>query len=68
MTLRYIVQIIASMVVLFTLSWSLTLVMLAVVPLVAVGAVLYGRFLKRLKRAFQDALAESNAFASEIIR
>jgi hypothetical protein len=68
MTLRYIIQIIGSVVVLFTLSWSLTLVMLAVVPVVAVGAVAYGRFLKRLKRAFQDALADSNAFASECIR
>ena len=35
-----------SIVVLFVLSWSLTLVMLAVVPVVAIGAVVYGRFVQ----------------------
>eukprot|EP00698_Gefionella_okellyi_P017370 TRINITY_DN5061_c0_g1_i1.p1 TRINITY_DN5061_c0_g1~~TRINITY_DN5061_c0_g1_i1.p1 ORF type:complete len:757 (-),score=183.05 TRINITY_DN5061_c0_g1_i1:362-2632(-) len=67
LTLRYVLQIVGSVVVLFVMSWKLTLVMLAVVPLVTIGAVVYGRFLKRLKRVFQDALAESNAFADEVI-
>jgi ABC-type multidrug transport system fused ATPase/permease subunit len=55
MTLRYLVQILGSVVVLFVLSWSLTLVMLAVVPVVAVGAVIYGRFVQA--RARQRALS-----------
>ena len=68
LTLRYVLQIGGSIVVLFILSWKLTLVMLAVVPIVTIGAVVYGRFLKRLKRIFQNALADSSAYAEEVIR
>eukprot|EP00698_Gefionella_okellyi_P019000 TRINITY_DN576_c0_g1_i1.p1 TRINITY_DN576_c0_g1~~TRINITY_DN576_c0_g1_i1.p1 ORF type:complete len:759 (-),score=182.47 TRINITY_DN576_c0_g1_i1:78-2315(-) len=67
MTLRYLIQIIGSIVILFIISWKLTLVMLSVVPVVAIGAVVYGRFLQRLKKQFQDALALSNACADEAI-
>ena len=34
-------------------------------PLVAVGAVVYGKFLKRFRRRFQDALAEATSTAEE---
>ena len=43
MLARYIVQIIGSLALMFVLSWRLTLVLLAVVPPVAIGAVWYGR-------------------------
>ena len=43
MLARYIVQIIGCLALMFVLSWNLTLVLLAVVPPVAIGAVWYGR-------------------------
>jgi ABC-type multidrug transport system fused ATPase/permease subunit len=43
MVVRYIIQIIGAIILLFITSWSLTLIMLSVVPIVAVGAVIYGR-------------------------
>ena len=46
-------------------SWRLTLVLLAVVPPVAIGAVIFGRKVKTLSKAFQDRLAEASATAEE---
>ena len=42
MLIRYALLIIASLVFMFVLSWKLTLVLLAVVPIVSIGAVIYG--------------------------
>ena len=42
MLVRYILLIVASLVFMFILSWKLTLVLLAVVPVVSIGAVVYG--------------------------
>ncbi len=44
MALRQIIQLLGSLVVIIAISWRLTLVMLAVVPVVTVGAVRYGRY------------------------
>jgi subfamily B ATP-binding cassette protein MsbA len=48
-------------------NWKLTLVMLAVVPLVIVFASISGRNLRKLSRRVQDKLAEANADAEEAI-
>ena len=45
----------------------LTALMLLVVPAVAIGAVYYGRYVRRLSKAVQDALAQSNEVAEESI-
>eukprot|EP00042_Codosiga_hollandica_P045316 m.458456 g.458456 ORF g.458456 m.458456 type:complete len:772 (-) comp56992_c0_seq3:126-2441(-) len=65
MLARYIVQIIGSLVIMFVLSWRLTLVLLAVVPPVAIGAVWYGRKVKNLRKKFQDRLADASSTANE---
>jgi len=51
---------------LFT-SPVLTGLMLLVVPAIAVGAVLYGRRIRKLSREVQDALAESGEVAEEAL-
>ena len=43
MALRQLLQLLGSLAIIFFISWRLTLVMLAVVPVVTVGAVRYGR-------------------------
>ena len=48
-------------------SWKLTLLMLAVVPIVAVGAGFYGRMLRRISKEVQDLLAEATSIAEESI-
>jgi subfamily B ATP-binding cassette protein MsbA len=48
-------------------SWKLSLVMLAVIPLVVLLATFFGRRMHRVSAAVQDRLADANAGASEAI-
>lgn len=48
-------------------SWQLTLVMLAIVPVVAVGMIFYGRMLRALSRKVQDAAARASEVAEETL-
>lgn len=48
-------------------SWQLTLVMLAIVPVVAVGMIFYGRMLRSLSRKVQDAAARASEVAEETL-
>lgn len=65
--LRNLVTVIGALVILFVTSWKLTLVMLAVVPVITFGAIIYGNALKKMQAKFQDQLAASVAIASESI-
>jgi len=67
MALRYAVTGVGAVAILFWTSWKLTLVMLSIVPLVVVGARLYGRVLRRISKAYQDALARATTVAEETI-
>ncbi|XP_072103933.1 ABC transporter B family member 1-like isoform X4 [Mobula birostris] len=67
MLLRYTLQIIGSIVLMFVVSPALTGVLLASVPVVAIGGVLYGEFVKRLRKKFQDELAAVGSTAEETI-
>ncbi|XP_062890531.1 ABC transporter B family member 1-like isoform X2 [Mobula hypostoma] len=67
MLLRYTLQIIGSIVLMFVVSPALTGVLLASVPVVAIGGVLYGEFVKRLRKIFQDELAAVGSTAEETI-
>ena len=65
MTLRNGFQVLGGIAWLFYTSPKLTLVMLAVVPPVAIGAVIYGRRVRKLSKEVQDALAASSDVAQE---
>ena len=65
MGLRFAASLVGALVIMTISSWRLTLVMLAVVPLVAVGATVYARMLRRLSKQVQDALADATAVAEE---
>jgi len=67
MALRNGVQVVGGLALLLFTSWKLTLVMLAVVPAVAIGAVLYGRQIRALARRTQDALADAGHVAEEAL-
>ncbi|RME27534.1 MAG: ATP-binding cassette domain-containing protein [Deltaproteobacteria bacterium] len=67
MALRYAVMCVGAVVILVATSWQLTLVMLAVVPVVVIAATIYGRLLRRISRRFQDALAAATTVAEETI-
>ncbi len=67
MALRFSASVVGGIAFLFYLSPRLTLLMLAVIPVVALGAVANGRRIRRLARAAQDALARSGEVAEEAI-
>ena len=67
MLLRFLVTGIGAIGFLFYTSWKLTLVALAIVPVVAIGGGLYGRRMRSVSREVQDALARSTEVAEETI-
>ncbi len=65
MGLRYTMQAVGGVALLFYTSAKLTGVMLAIVPAVVLGAVIYGRRVRVVSRQVQDALAASADVAEE---
>jgi ATP-binding cassette subfamily B protein len=65
MALRNAAQALGGIALLFYTSPVLTGLMLAIVPVVAVGAVTYGRKVRGLSKQTQDALAAANEVAEE---
>jgi ABC-type multidrug transport system fused ATPase/permease subunit len=65
--LRSAMQITISMLLLFITSWKLTLVMISVIPVLIIFVRLYGRYTKRLTKAYQDALGRAADTGAESI-
>jgi ABC-type multidrug transport system fused ATPase/permease subunit len=65
MASRYLIQLIGGVVLLFVISWKLTLIMLAVIPVIGIVAIIYGRWVKSLGKRYQDALAKTTDIAEE---
>lgn len=66
--LRQFILIIGGIILLATESIDLTLMMLAVVPLVAVAAVIFGRFIRKYSKKVQDTVAESQVIVEETLQ
>src|SRR5690606_28351147 len=67
MVLRNGATVLGGVALLFWTSPRLTLVMLAVVPPVALGAMIYGRRVRKLSRQVQDALATASETAEQAL-
>lgn len=67
MALRFAAQAVVGIIILFFVSPALTGVMLAVVPAVVAAALLYARWVKKLTKAYQEALGKAGEVASETI-
>jgi subfamily B ATP-binding cassette protein MsbA len=57
----------ATLTILFWTNWKLSSFILAVVPVVILVAIVLGRMIRRLSKAYQDKVAEANARAEESI-
>ncbi|MDP1746026.1 MAG: ABC transporter transmembrane domain-containing protein [Bacteroidota bacterium] len=66
--LRQFMLIIGGIILLLFISPKLTLLMLAIVPVVAVAAVIFGRFIRKVSREVQDKIAESNTIVQETLQ
>jgi len=67
MLLRFGSMGIGALAILVWTSWQLTLVMLAIIPVVAIGMIFYGRMLRALSRKVQDAAARASEVAEETL-
>ncbi|MBL4862431.1 MAG: ABC transporter ATP-binding protein [Crocinitomicaceae bacterium] len=62
---RQTIIIIGGIIFLFLLSWKLALIMLGSIPIMAIAAVFFGRFVRKLSRKAQDESAKSNVIIEE---
>jgi ABC-type multidrug transport system fused ATPase/permease subunit len=66
--LRQFILIIGGVILLATESIKLTLLMLSVVPLIAIAAVIFGRFIRKYSKKVQDQVAESQVIVEETMQ
>ena len=64
---RQVITILGSIIFLLFISWKLALIMVATVPVMAIIAVFFGRFIKKLSKQAQDFSAESNSIVEEAL-
>ncbi len=64
---RQLIVVIGGVLLLFYFSWKLALIMLATVPVMAIVAVIFGKFIKKLSKQAQDHSAESNSILEEAL-
>ncbi len=61
------ITLVGGLIIIFVMSWRLTLMMLAIVPVAVIGMILLGRWVRKISRQAQDALAETSATAEEAL-
>jgi ABC-type multidrug transport system fused ATPase/permease subunit len=64
--LRQAMIVVGGVIILFFTQMKLTGLMLAIVPVMAIAAVIFGRHIRRLSRTVQDSVAESTSIVQEI--
>ena len=62
--IRNFVTIISNIVILFVMSWKLTLAMMAILPFYIAVTIYYNRVYKPLNVEYQDVIAEQSAHVS----
>ncbi|MFN5416192.1 MAG: ABC transporter ATP-binding protein [Flavobacteriia bacterium] len=62
---RQIVMIVGGIIFLMLISWKLSLIMVATVPVMAIVAVVFGKFIRKLSKIAQDETAQSNVVVEE---
>ncbi len=66
--LRQFILIIGGIAWLLVISPKLTLLMLAIVPVVAIAAVIFGRFIRKISKEVQEKIAESSTIIEETLQ
>ncbi len=66
--LRQFILIIGSFIMLASINWKLTIMMISVVPIVGVAAVIFGKFIRKYSKTVQDKVAESQVVVEETMQ
>ena len=64
---RQLVIVVGGITFLVFISWKLSLIMLGTVPVMAIIAVIFGRYIRKLSKNAQDFTAESNSIIEEAL-
>lgn len=64
---RQIIIVVGGITFLLFISWKLSLIMLGTVPVMAIVAVVFGRYIRKLSKEAQDFTAESNGIVEEAL-
>ncbi|MEY5002187.1 MAG: hypothetical protein RLZZ211_2223 [Bacteroidota bacterium] len=64
---RQIIIVFGGIAFLFFISWKLSLIMLGTVPVMAIVAVFFGRYIRKLSKEAQDYIATSNSILEEAL-
>ena len=65
--LRQLIIIVGGILALLYFSVTLTLIMLATLPVMIIAAILFGRFIRKLSKRTQDQVADSNTIVQETL-
>ena len=65
---RQIITLVVGLGILFFKTPKLTFFMLAIMPVLIIGAIIFGKFIRKLSKKTQDQLAESNIIVEETIQ
>lgn len=66
-SLRDMVSLVGGVTLLFVENWQLTLTMLATVPPIVLGVLLFGRRIRKMSKAVQDRFADTSAHVQEVV-
>lgn len=66
LALRNGAQLLGGIVLLFVVDPTLTLIMLAIIPPLSIGVVVFGKAIRRMSTGVQDAIAKTNARIQEV--
>ncbi len=63
--IRQIIVLVSGIIILAVMAWKLSLIMLATFPVIVLGAMYFGKKIRKLSKLRQDELANSNTVLSE---
>lgn len=66
--LRGVATLVIGIIVILTISWKLTLFMLATFPVLVVAAMVFGKFIRTMSKQAQDELASANIVVEETLQ
>jgi len=65
---RQVATLVVGTIIIFALSWKLTLFMLGTFPVLIISAIFFGKFIRKISRQVQDELARANVIVEETLQ
>jgi len=66
--LRQLILIIGGIIIICFMSWKMSAVMLAIIPVIAIITLVFARYIRKLSKEVQDKIADSNVIVGESLQ